>query len=241
MRPPFALQIAVVLGLLLAGTTFAFAERGSGPAATPAAKGKKAKFTCHPAQGSASKLRCRISKKALPAGPRGPEGDDGARGPAGPTGATGATGSQGPIGATGSTGPTGPPVALAIGSDSTGAPTGALPADPVALAVLEADVDVPDATRLLVDATLSVDAVAVGNTAVGCRATTDGGTLIGRPNETVVAPLLAPAEATIAINGVTGSLAAGSHTVTVDCRQLDGAGTAQITNRSLTVLALSAE
>ena len=238
MRSRFALQIAVVLGLLLAGTAFAFAERGGGPAATPAAKGKKAKFTCHPAQGSASKLRCRISKKALPAGPQGPKGDDGARGPAGPTGATG---SQGPIGPTGSIGPTGPPVALAIGSDSTGVPTGALPADPVALAVLEADVDVPDATRLLVDATLSVDAVTVGNTAIGCRATTDGGTLIGRPNETVVAPLLAPAEATIAINGVTGSLAAGSHTVTVDCRQLDGAGTAQITNRSLTVLALSAE
>jgi len=42
----------------------------------------------------------------------------------------------------------------------------------------------------------------------------------------VVAPLLSPAEATVSLNFLSGSLAPGSHTVDVRCSPVDAGGSA---------------
>ena len=59
------------------------------------------------------------------------------------------------------------------------------------------------------------------------------GTASGRPMDTVVRPILSPAEAVIALN-TTASVAAGEHTIGVACTQSGGDGSAQIIDRSLT-------
>lgn len=56
--------------------------------------------------------------------------------------------------------------------------------------------------------------------------------------ETVVAPLLSPAEAVISLNALT-SLTAGTHSIEVRCNQSDGLGTARLIDRSMTALALA--
>jgi hypothetical protein len=214
------------------------------------AKGPKVQVKCQKKKGSAGKrLKCKIPKRALPAGPEGPvgpAGPAGARGAQGPTGPRGATGAQGEQGSQGEVGPqgeqgpqgeTGPAVANATATATATAGTGTLPSDPVSLEVLSAPIDVTTPSRLIVDAVLDVDAVAVGQSAVSCRAAVDGAAL-GPPQETVIALVLGPAEASLSLNGISGVVAAGEHTVTVSCTQLAGIGTARITNRSLSVLAL---
>ena len=114
-------------------------------------------------------------------------------------------------------GPTGPPAATALAGDASGAATATLPDDPASLSVLSAGIDVDSASSLVLNASLNVDAVDLGNTAVRCRFDVDGSN-VGRPMETVVAPLLAPAEAVVALNAV-APIGAGSHTVEVYCQQ----------------------
>lgn len=92
-------------------------------------------------------------------------------------------------------------------------------------------------STLILSASLNADAVDIGNTAVRCRFNVDS-TPIGRPMETVVAPLLSPAEAVLSLDAV-GPVATGLHSVEVDCDQSAGGGTARIIDRSLTVLALA--
>lgn len=196
-------------------------------------KAAKVTLKCKKAAKGKSKFRCRVRRSALP---KGPKGDTGARGPVGPAGAQGPEGPegpQGPQGPQGDTGPAGPAAATAISGAQSGAATGALPADPASQVVLSGAVDVAGASTLVLNASLNVDAIALGDTAVRCRFVIDD-VDTGRPMETVVRPILSPAEAVIALNGV-ADVSAGSHTVEVACQQSGGDGTAQIIDRSMTV------
>jgi len=115
-------------------------------------------------------------------------------------------------------------------------PTLALPTTPTV--VLSRTVSLTEPSDLILAASLNVDAVASGNTAIGCRFFVDGNAT-GVPMHTVVAGLLAPAEAVVSLNVAT-TASAGSHTVQVRCDQDDGTGSARLTDRSMTVLALGA-
>ncbi|MFN8188809.1 MAG: hypothetical protein U0R69_17215, partial [Gaiellales bacterium] len=111
--------------------------------------------------------------------------------------------------------------------------TSTLPSDPVALSVLDADVDVQGASTLVLSASLNVDGVDLGDTAVRCRFEVDGSN-VGRPMDTVVRPILGPGEAVISLDAV-ASVGSGSHTVEVFCQQVGGSGSARIIDRSMTV------
>jgi hypothetical protein len=182
------------------------------------------------AQGSAGQSGAQGS-----AGPVGPQGPLGAAGATGPSGSTGTTGPTGATGVTGATGPTGPQVASVVASDSAGTPTLTLIAAPVV--VLSTAVAPTAASNLILSASLNVDAVDVGSTAIRCRFFVDAAPS-GRSMETVVAPLLSPGEAVISLDAV-AAVGGGPHLVTVACDQTAGAGTARIIDRSMTVLGLA--
>ena len=195
-------------------------------------KAAKVTLKCKKAAKGKRKFRCRIRRNALPKGPQGetgPRGPQGQQGVVGPQGPQGDDGPQGPIGPTG---PQGPPAATSVGSVQSGTATGALPEDPVTQTVLQTDVRVDGASTLVLNASLNVDAVALGDTAVRCRLQVDGADA-GRPMDTVVRPILSPAEAVIALN-TTAQVSAGAHTVGVACTESGGDGSAQIIDRSLT-------
>jgi hypothetical protein len=233
--------LAPLAACLVAGGAYAIAADSP---LEQSAKGPKVQIKCHKKHGSAGKrLKCKIPKRALPAGKRGSVGPKGPAGPAGPAGARGAQGPTGPIGATGAQGEqgpqgeTGPAVANATAVDTDTAGTGTLPSDPTSLEVLSAGVNVTTPSRLIIDAVLNVDAFTVGQSAIECEAAV-GTASLGTPQVTIVAPLLTPAEASLSLNGISEVVTTGPHTVTVFCTQIAGGGTAQITNRSLSVLAL---
>jgi hypothetical protein len=139
----------------------------------------------------------------------------------------------------GATGPQGPPVANDVEYFAATAPTATLPDSPTETPVAEVLISPTVASVIQVDAALNVDAVDVGNTAATCRIALDDAASGIPAQETVVAPLLAPAEASITLTGITPTIAPGTHSVTVLCQQVAGAGTARITNRSLSALALA--
>lgn len=217
---------ALVLSLALLALP-ASAAAGSADAVGQSMK-KAAKVTlkCKQAAKGKRKFRCRIRRSALP---KGPQGETGPRGPKGEQGPQGDIGPQGPQG---DVGPQGPPAATAVTSAQSGTATGALPEDPDSDDVLQTTVTVSGASTLVLNAALNADAVALGDTAVRCRLQVDGAAA-GRPMDTVVRPILSPAEAVIALN-TTASVAAGEHTVGVACTQSGGDGSAQIIDRSLT-------
>lgn len=225
-----ARQTLPVLVLLVALVAVPAASAGSSADAVGTAMKKAAKVTlkCKKAAKGKKKFRCRIKRSALP---KGPKGDTGPRGPQGPEGAQGPDGPQGPEGPQGPQGETGPPAATAVTGAQSGTPTGALPASP-AETVLSANVDVSAASTLVLSSSLNVDAVDLGDTAVRCRLQVDGSN-VGQPMDTVVRPILSPAEAVIALDAV-APVAAGPHTVGVACNQSEGTGTARVIDRSLT-------
>lgn len=172
-------------------------------------------------------------------GTTGAVGATGATGNTGATGSTGATGDTGPtgnIGPTGDTGPTGPAVALATAADSASAASADFTGTPAT--VLGTTISPTASNKLLIASSVSVDATALGNTGVRCRIYIDG-VAFGPGADTVVAPLLSPGEATVSLNFLSGSLAAGPRSVEVRCSQEDGGGSAAAVGRSLTVLALA--
>jgi hypothetical protein len=220
---------ALVLGSALAGASESTPPRLD-PVAAKAAK--KVQVKCHKVRGHNGKLKCRFRRRDLPRGDTGPRGPEGAKGSRGSTGPPGATGEQGPIGATG---PQGPPLANAVASDASGTPTASLDSTPTT--VLSTSVDPTVASSAVLSASLNVDAVDLGDTAVLCRFVVDG-TDTGQAMETVVRPILSPAEAVISLDAL-AALPAGSQTIEVRCNQSAGAGTARIADRSMTVLALA--
>ncbi len=199
---------------------------------TTLAKAAKVTLKCKKAHKGKRKFRCRVPRSSLPKGPKGDKGKRGATGAQGPQGSQGPQGEQGPTGAEGPAGPTGPPAATAVAGDASGTATVTLPADPVALSVLSTDVGVDAASTLVLSASLNVDAVDVGDTAVRCRFAVDGSN-VGQPMDTVVRPILSPAEAVIALDAI-APVAAGTRTVEVFCQQTAGGGTARIIDRSMT-------
>jgi hypothetical protein len=243
----FQLKLVAVLSACAAigasGAAEAAGESTAEAVAAGAAKAaKQLTVKCHKVRkGPNQRFKCSFAKSSLPEGPRGPAGPAGAQGPAGtqgPAGAAGPQGTQGPSGDTGATGPigpTGPPIANAISSDSSGTATAELTATP--LTVLSANVTPTAPSTLILSASLNADAVDVGQTAVRCQFNVDSAP-VGRSMETVVAPLLSPAEAVLSLDAVV-PVAAVPHSVEVDCDQSAGGGTARIIDRSLTVLALA--
>ena len=244
---------ALTLCLALAGTAAAEAgdanTTGQAVAAGAAKAAKRVQVKCHKVRkGPNKRFKCSIPKSALPAGPRGAEGATGAAwapGAAGANGLAGATGATGPGGATGATGATGqtgatgvqgPPIALATASDSASALGSDFTATPAS--VLSASITPAAAAKLLISASVSIDATAIGNTGVSCQVYIDGASF-GPSSETVVAPLLSPGEATVSLNFLSGTLSPGTRQVQVRCAQVDGGGSAAPVGRSLTVLALA--
>ena len=122
-----------------------------------------------------------------------------------------------------------------IASDSAGTPTLTLTGVP--FMVLSTAVAPTAPSNLILSASLNVDAVDIGNTAVRCRFFVDAAAT-GRSMETVVAPLLSPGEAVISLDAV-AAVDAGPHVVTVACDQTAGAGSARIVDRAMTVLGLA--
>ncbi len=244
------LKLAAVLSACAAfgATTMTQAAGESTADAVAAGAAKAAKqltVKCHKVRkGPNQRFKCSIPKSSLPQGPRGPagaQGQAGAQGSVGPIGPVGPQGTQGPTGDTGNTGatgpigPTGPPIANAIAADSSGTPTAALTVTPSTVLGTTVTPTVP--STLILSASLNADAVDIGQTAVRCRFNVNDAP-IGRPMESVVAPLLSPAEAVISLDAVV-PVGAGAQTVEVDCDQTAGGGTARIIDRSLTVLALA--
>lgn len=161
------LAAALIGAAMLIGGGLAFATGAPPvPSGDSAAKGaKKVKVKCHAprgAHGSKKQLvRCRIPRNTLPRGKQGKTGPAGARGDQGSTGQTGA---QGAAGAQGATGPAGPPVSNAVASASSGSATAELSGTPTA--VLSASLDPTESGDALLAASLNVDAVDLGTTAV---------------------------------------------------------------------------
>lgn len=224
--------LAVMATLALGGGAFAVAQDGAPQPPSAAKAGKKVKVKCRAAKGHKRLVRCRFPAKQLPQGKQGERGPEGPKGAQGASGLAGATGPQGPTGATGSQGPA---VANAVASASSGSATAVLPSS--ATTVLSTTLDPTETSDVLLAASLNVDAVDVGDTAVLCRFAVDG-TNTGQPMETVVRPLLSPAEAVISLDTMT-NLGPGQYSVEVRCNQSDGLGTARIIDRSLTALALA--
>lgn len=222
------LPVLVLIAALLALPASAAASREAA-VGTSMKKAAKVTLKCKRAAKGKRKVRCRIPRSALPVGPRGPKG---AAGEQGPRGQEGEQGLQGDPGQQGPPGPQGPPAATAITSAQSGSPTATLPSDPVALSVLSADVDVSGASTLVLSASLNADGVDLGDTAVRCRFEVDGSN-VGRPMDTLVRPILGPAEAVISLDAV-APVGSGSHTVEVFCQQSDGVGSARIIDRSMT-------
>jgi hypothetical protein len=102
--------------------------------------------------------------------------------------------------------------------------------------VLSRTVAPTTASDLILAASLNVDAVDAGKTAIRCRFFVDGDA-IGVSIYTVVARILGPAEAVISLNAAT-RVPAGGHTVQVRCDQTDGSGSARLKDRSMTIQAL---
>jgi hypothetical protein len=212
---------ALVLSLALLALPSSAAAGSADAVGQSMKKAAKVTLKCKQAAKGKRKFRCRIRRSALP---KGPQGETGPRGP---------KGEQGPQG---DVGPQGPPAATAVASAQSGTATGALPEDPDSDDVLQTTVTVPGASTLVLNAALNADAVALGDTAVRCQLQVDG-TAAGRPMDTVVRPILSPAEAVIALN-TTASVAAGDHTIGVACTQSGGDGSAQIIDRSLTAFGI---
>ena len=225
-----------LVALLVAGPA-----QAAGPpqeVGTTLAKAAKVTVKCHKVKGKRKGYKCRFRESMLPSGPKGAKGDPGEQGAAGAQGAQGSTGPQGPIGPEGpqgQIGPAGPPVANAVGSASSGAPTAVLTGTPTAVLSTTLAPTAPSSSVIL-SASLNADAVDIGNTAVRCQFFIDGAPT-GQSMETVVAPILSPAEAVLTLDAAT-TLAAGSYTVDVRCDQSAGAGTARLIDRSMTLLAL---
>jgi len=220
---------ALVLSIALLALPASALAGSSETVGTTLAKAAKVTLKCKKAHKGKRKFRCRVPRSSLP---KGPKGDMGKRGATGAQGPQGAQGEQGPTGPEGPAGPTGPPAATAVAGDASGAATATLPSDPVALSVLSTDVEVDAASTLVLSASLNVDAVDVGDTAVRCRFAVDGAN-VGQPMDTVVRPILSPAEAVIALDAI-APVAAGTRTVEVFCQQTAGGGTARILDRSMT-------
>ena len=241
------LKLAAVLSACAAfGATSAQAAGESTADAVAAGAAKAAKqltVKCHKVRkGPNQRFKCSIPKSSLPQGPRGPagaQGQVGAQGSVGPVGPGKAPraprATPAPLAPPVPTGPTGPPIANAIAADSSGTPTAALTVTPSTVLGTTVTPTVP--STLILSASLNADAVDIGQTAVRCRFNVNDAP-IGRPMESVVAPLLSPAEAVISLDAVV-PVAAGPQTVEVDCDQTAGGGTARIIDRSLTVLALA--
>ena len=238
MKSPLK-QLAVLSTLF----AFAFALSAQSAAAGSAApqevghvltKAAKVTVKCHKVKGSKKGYKCKFRQGELPQGPAGPKGAQGAEGEQGPAGQQGPPGPPGPEGEQGPIGPAGPAVANAVGSAATGTPTAVLTGTPAT--VLTTTVAPTAVSDVVLSASLNVDAVDVGNTAARCRFFTDG-TPTGQSMETVVAPILSPAESVISLDA-TIQVPDGSHTFDVRCDQSAGAGTARIVDRSMTVLAL---
>ena len=233
--PALVLTLAL---LALPGTAAAGSADAVGQSMKRAAK---VTLKCKKAAKGKRRFRCRIRRSALPkgpqgeAGPRGPQGEQGPRGEVGAQGDVGPQGPQGdvgPQGPQGDPGPQGPAAATAVAGAQSGSATGALPEDPDADVVLETGITVSAPSTLVLSASLDADAIALGDTAVRCRLQVDGAAA-GRPMDTVVRPILSPAEAVIALDA-TASIAPGEHTLGVACSQSGGDGSAQIIDRSLT-------
>lgn len=228
---------AVAVSLFIALAAAGLAQAGDDPprsVGTTLAKAAKVTVKCHKVRNHNKRLKCKIPKSALPQGPKGPQGERGPKGEQGATGAQGQTGAQGPIGPDGPQGPPGPPVANAVSSASSGTPTATLSGTPTA--VLNTNIAPTATSNLILSASLNIDAVDIGNTAVRCGFEVDGSST-GRTMETVVAPLLGPAEAVISLDAA-AQVTAGAHTVEVLCGQTAGVGTARAIDRSMTLLAL---
>ncbi len=232
---------SILLAFALAGSAQASGEPAADEVGATLARAAKVTVKCHKVKGSKKGYKCRFRQGSLPVGPAGPKGEQGARGDAGATGAQGqqgeqgAQGQQGAQGLQGPIGATGPPVANAVGSAASGTPTAVLNATPTAVLSTTLAPTAPS-SNVILSASLNADAVDVGNTAVRCRFFIDGAPT-GQSMETVVAPILSPAEAVVTLDAAT-TLAAGSYTVEVRCDQSAGAGTARIIDRSMTLLAL---
>lgn len=229
---------ALTLCLAVAGATAAEASDSNATGAAVAAgaeqAAKRVQVKCHKVRrSSGTRFKCSIPANSLPDGPRGPQG---ATGPAGAIGTPGTNGSTGATGQTGATGVQGPAVALATATDSSSSLGANFTATPAT--VLSTTISPAAPAKLLISASVSVDATAIGNSGVRCQIYLDG-VPFGAASDTVVAPLLSPGEATVSLDFLTGGVSASSRTVEVRCAQVDGGGSAAALGRSLTVLALA--
>ena len=161
------------------------------------------------------------------AGPTGPTGSTGAAstvaGPTGPTGSTGAastvagptgpTGATGPEGATGLTGPSGPPGPTASATASAANVAIVSNQDPTLTTVLSFSIDPSFAGNLLVQASGEANETSstYGGSAGGCFMRIDGNIV-----SEITIELASETIQTVALTGAS-TVAAGSHTITIQC------------------------
>lgn len=238
-----ALTLCIAVASVAAAEASDSNATGAAVAAGAEKAAKRVRVKCHKVRkGPSKRFKCSIPKSSLPDGPRGAQGATGAAGAtgapgaAGQAGATGATGPSGVTGPTGATGQQGPAVALATATDSSSSLSANFTSTPAS--VLSTTISPTVAAQLLISASVSVDATALGNSGVRCRTYIDG-VAFGPGSDTVVAPLLSPGEATVSLNYLSGTVSASTRTVEVRCSQVDGGGSAAAVGRSLTVLALA--
>lgn len=202
-----------VIAALIAGGTVALAASGG-----TSIRACSAKRT----GGLRIARKCKKSERAVSWNVRGPQGLPGAAGVRGPQGLPGATGAQGPGGApgpkgdTGLTGPIGPigPIGPVGPTAAFTATDGGTPPSSASVTVLTSVVTLPTAGKLSITATTSAE-IACGASVCGeyYELFVDGNSLPASGVQTISAAGSSTAPFAMTVTGVSGSLAAGAHTI----------------------------